>query len=107
MQTRLGIPRAGLGGSECPFSLEQEWLQEGEGIAGDFLGKRGASEEHSCSQVLAVEEKWGKKKNIPRDEVAPEGVQEACGDSLLLEGKVMCAGKELSQSADKYFNTGS
>lgn len=38
---------------------------------------------------------------------APEWVQEARGDSLLLEGKVLCAGKELSQSAHKHFNTGS
>lgn len=39
--------------------------------------------------------------------MASEWVQEACRYSWLLEGKGMCAGKELSQSADKYFNTGS
>lgn len=40
MQTRLGMPGAGAGESKCPFSLEQEWLQEGESIAVDFPGKR-------------------------------------------------------------------
>lgn len=39
MQTRLGMPRVGVGGSKLPRSLQQEWLQEGEGIAVDFPGK--------------------------------------------------------------------
>lgn len=39
MQTRLGMPRVGVEGSKFPFSLEQEWLQEREGIAVDFPGK--------------------------------------------------------------------
>lgn len=40
MQTRLEMPRVGVGGSKFPSSLEQEWLQEGEGIAEDFPGQR-------------------------------------------------------------------
>lgn len=40
MQTRLGMPRVVVGGSKFPFSLEQEWLQEGRGIAVHFPGKR-------------------------------------------------------------------
>lgn len=40
MQTRLEMPRVGVEGSKFPFSVEQEWLQEGEGIAVDFSGQR-------------------------------------------------------------------
>lgn len=51
----------------------------------------------------------GQKEKYPwrRGNRGPRVGQEACGDSLPPEGKVMCAGKELSQSADKCFSTGS